>query len=186
MPIIKICLNCGKEFGVVPSDANRARFCSRACRFSVSLEKKLEIVGYDLSSAGCHIWRGYKNNHGYGVVGHEGRDISVHRASWYVNRGLIPDGINVLHECDVRPCFNVAHLFLGTDIDNIADMDAKGRRYVSRGEEHGMSVLTDAIVREIRSRPHGHGTAVRLGDEFGVSPQTISKIRLRKVWAHVR
>jgi hypothetical protein len=39
--------------------------------------------------------------------------------------GPIPAGLCVLHRCDVRPCINPDHLFLGTQKDNMADMAAK-------------------------------------------------------------
>jgi HNH endonuclease len=185
MSIIKICHSCENPFKSKPFRAERARFCSRQCRSSVSLSQMLKMIGYDLSPSGCWFLRCFITKYGYGRVGHEGKYRQAHRASWEVHRGPIPDGMDVLHECDVRPCINPDHLFLGTDIDNIADMDAKGRRYVLRGEENGYSVLTEAQVVEIRSRPRYHGSGTEMAVEFGVSPSLISLVRLGKVWTHV-
>lgn len=185
MPIIKTCQNCETSFKLKPFRAERARFCSRQCRSSVSLSQMLKIIGYDLSPSGCWLWRGFITKYGYGRVGHAGKYRQAHRASWEVHREPIPDGMDVLHECDVRSCINPDHLFLGTDIDNIADMDAKGRRYVLRGEEQGSAILTEADVREIRSRPRDRGTGNALAEEFGVSPSLISLVRLGKAWSHV-
>jgi hypothetical protein len=185
MNIVKSCLRCQKQFEIHKSRADRARFCSRECRYDIPLEERLRVVGHDVSERGCWIWRGTTNDDGYGKLKYQNRAISVHRASWQINRGPIPVGMTVLHSCDVRPCFNPEHLFLGTQADNISDMDAKGRRYVLRGEENGFSALTDDQVRDILSRPRGVGTGVKLAEEFGVSQTTISRIRLGKRWAHV-
>ena len=51
----------------------------------------------------------------------------AHRASWIMEFGPIPDGLLVLHKCDVRNCVRPGHLFLGTYKDNMDDMYAKGR-----------------------------------------------------------
>jgi hypothetical protein len=181
----KICLNCEKPFRPKPYRAARARFCSREYRSSISLDKKLLIVGWMVSPSGCWLCNCRTNDGGYGLIGHDDRAVLAHRASWMVHRGPIPDGIDVLHTCDVRPCINPDHLFLGTDADNVADMDAKGRRYVLRGEENGYSVLTEDQVSDILSRPRVFGSGRDLAIEFNVSQSTISLIRLGKVWKHV-
>ena len=180
---LKICLNCDNPFRPKPYRLERARFCSHRCRSTMPLSKKLD--NYIVVPSGCWMWQGHIcKRSGYGTIGHDGKAIRAHRASWEKHRGSIPAGIDALHKCDVRPCINPDHLFLGTDVDNVADMDAKGRRYVLRGEEHGLSLLTAEQVSEIRSRPRGYGTGIQLAEEFGISPSQVSSIRLRKAWAH--
>lgn len=45
--------------------------------------------------------------------------------------GPIPEGMQVLHRCDVPYCVNPEHLFLGTDKENHRDKTAKGRHWQS-------------------------------------------------------
>lgn len=71
----------------------------------------------------------YRNEDGYGVLGlkKRGRQL-VHRIAWEAANGAIPKGMLVCHKCDNPPCCNPDHLFLGSEIDNVRDMIAKGRR----------------------------------------------------------
>lgn len=81
----------------------------------------------------CWLWQG-KKIRGYGALGsRRNNEIYAHRISWTLTYGSIPVGLNVLHRCDVHACVNPAHLWLGTQQDNIADMDQKGRRASFRG-----------------------------------------------------
>lgn len=83
-------------------------------------------------SATCWEWTGVRTAKGYGRVSIAGRYIYVHRVSWEWHRGPIPPGLLVLHHCDNPPCVRPDHLWLGTMLDNVRDMDSKGRRK-SRG-----------------------------------------------------
>lgn len=54
--------------------------------------------------------------------------LYAHRVAWVLANGrAVPDNLLVLHHCDVPMCVNPAHLFLGTQVDNMRDCKAKGR-----------------------------------------------------------
>ena len=74
----------------------------------------------------CWEWTAGHHSNGYGILQRLGETLA-HRVAWRLFVGPIPAGFCVLHRCDNPPCVNAYHLFLGTQIDNIADMTAKGR-----------------------------------------------------------
>lgn len=87
--------------------------------------------GHVQKSEGCWRWIGAHMRNGYGHMGSRGKTYSAHRLSYELNVGPIPNGMCVLHRCDVRDCVNPEHLWLGTKSDNTRDMDKKGRRGTS-------------------------------------------------------
>ena len=60
--------------------------------------------------------------------------------------------LSVLHTCDNPWCVNPEHLFLGDQLTNIRDMDAKGRRarVGSKGTDHPRAKLSERDVLSIR------------------------------------
>ena len=78
-------------------------------------------------SGDCWLWTGSLDKDGYGKTSINYKHWKTHRASWNYFVGPIPEGMSVLHKCDVRACCNPEHLWLGTQKDNLRDMFAKGR-----------------------------------------------------------
>lgn len=155
----------------------------------------------------CWIWLGSRDFRGYGKFWLKGTNVRAHRASWKIIHGEIPEGLLVCHQCDNPSCVNPAHLWLGTDKDNADDRERKGRtakggrtrpksvakgfrngRYThpettARGEKHGLSKLTNDLVREIRQRfANGETNKTLLASEYGVRDAAIGRIISRKTW----
>lgn len=89
-----------------------------------------------------------------------------------------------MHTCDNPRCVNPGHLKAGTPKENMADMDAKGRRVtaVPRGAASNLSVLNEYAVRFIRATDMNNS---ELGRIFGLTPNAIRAVRTRKSWAHI-
>lgn len=136
---------------------------------------------------GCWEWTGAKSD-GYGSLrvssGGTSAALYAHRLAYEWLRGLIPDGLCVLHHCDNPSCCNPDHLFLGTRTENSADMARKNRS--TFGERNPQARLTEKDIREILRRHSAGESQAGLGREFGVSGSHINGIVHRRFWKHVR
>ena len=75
----------------------------------------------------CWHFCGSRNQGGYGRLTVGGRLQVVHRLSYELFVGPIPDGLFVCHRCDNPSCINPDHLWLGTRSENAIDCFQKGR-----------------------------------------------------------
>lgn len=123
---------------------------------------------------GCLLWAAGVDDDGYGITNALGRSMRAHRVAWQVQRGDIPAGMQVLHRCDVPPCVNVDHLFLGTSRDNRLDQWKKGRSCA--GERNGRAKLKASDIAEIRTAFSYGTTRAALARKHDVTWRTISLI----------
>jgi hypothetical protein len=138
-----------------------------------------------LSDNDCWLWTGHKHYLGYGLLNRKGKVWKAHRWSWTIFNGVIPDGMLILHKCDVRNCVNPNHLFLGNQKDNMMDMAKKGRGVYPclKGEKNAMSKLTLEKVKEIRKTYSiNKETMKTIAERYKVSPMTINRVINYKLW----
>lgn len=115
-----------------------------------------------------------------------------------LEHGPIPEGMFVLHKCDVRACVNPGHLFLGSNRDNVDDMLKKGRQRKGdnhparidpsrqvRGERHGQAKMTTEKVIELRQLLANGFSLPKASKRFGICEKTVMDIRARRIWKHV-
>jgi len=150
------------------------------------IAKLFESRVVEITPSGCHIWTGMLNGQGYGLIRMGTKQRRAHRIAWEAVNGPIPNGLGLMHSCDVRCCVNPNHLTPGTQAENLKDMFAKQRGKIPsvRGERQGSAKLTEGDVREIR-RLAKLKTQPQIAAIFGIDRSNVSIIVLRKGWKHV-
>lgn len=164
----------------------------------------------------CWPWMAYTSRKGYGRVWCDGRLLRTHRMVFEAVYGPIPKRLRVCHSCDTPPCCNPEHLAIGTQKDSLRDAAQRGRTQperlsrgdrngsrtkpqsrsrgdqhysrtqperLARGEKHSLSKLTEDAVRAIREDAR---ILRKISADYAVSITTISQIKNRKAWAHVK
>ena len=145
----------------------------------------------------CLEWTG-KTNQGYGYVHVFKKTWLIHRVSYLLEKGSIPEGFYVLHICNNKKCINPHHLYAGTAKENTEDFLASNeyessleKKFQTRKEnieyKNNHSPIAEFISIEDTAKifsvhPHtirrairlGYLTAIRIG--MGVrSPYRISR-----------
>jgi hypothetical protein len=131
---------------------------------------------------GCLEWTGAPSNTGYGKLKINGKELLAHRVAYMLRFGAISEAQCVLHKCDNRLCIDTDHHFLGTRVDNNADMVSKGRQ--AKGTKNFHARLTEQDVLDIRSLSEVFSQK-ELAILFRVGQPLISRIVTRKRWRYL-
>ena len=128
----------------------------------------------ELGPDDCWPWLGRLDHDGYGMFGWAHK---AHRAAYEDQVGPIPPKLSVLHRCDNRACCNGAHLFVGTQQDNLADMRAKKRQALFINAK-----LTPEQVRAIRADKRSNR---ELAHQYGLDRVNIGRVKRHNTYRSV-
>ena len=131
----------------------------------------------DKETTGCWLWQGGAD-HGYGVVGWEGRRWSTHRLAYTLMWGGIPDGLQLDHLCRNTLCVYPWHLEPVTAAENNWRKVIHQRAYRKRcGPRHrrfpgreGRRCLADLWLHDAAwclRQPAGQPVTEMVSERFG-------------------
>ena len=118
--------------------------------------------------------------------------MGAHRVSWQLHHGPIPDGLWVLHHCDVGHCVRPDHLYLGTHAENVRD--ALKRKRFAQGEKHysqrdprlvNNHRFTEDQVREMRTAWGNGESQTSIARRYEADQGNVRRILIRKTYAWV-
>lgn len=147
-----------------------------------SINERFESYVERVPMSGCWIWMGAVRQRGYGQFHASGKNVVAHRYAYETWNGPIKRGEVVCHRCDVTSCVNPSHLFAGTQLENVQDMDAKGRRVLHLGRKNPRAKLTEAQVKSIFYDQRGYK---EIAADHGIGKSNVFQIKRRKAWLHL-
>lgn len=140
---------------------------------------------------GCLLWPANQlDADGYGLLkykgGADGRQVKAvraHRLSYLLNRGPIPEDMEILHSCDNPRCVSPFHLSVGTRLENEQDKARKGR--TPRGQQKS-ALLTDEQAQDVLNRYRDGESITLLALEHDIPYKTCEAICLRTRWKYLK
>lgn len=133
----------------------------------------------------CWNYKANLDLRGYGRLKVNRKTVRVHRFSYELHYGQIPQGLYVCHSCDNPSCVNPAHLWLGTQSDNMKDCAQKDRQGRLLGETNPSAKLSETLVLEIRQSVASGARVVDVANNFNISVSLVYQIIRREVWGHI-
>jgi hypothetical protein len=125
----------------------------------------------------CWIFQGRPASSGHGQMFCDGRTRGTHVIMYVHHYGPVPEGLMVLHKCDVPLCCNPEHLEAGTRSKNATDAIRRGGGKIAK--------LTKVDADEIRLRYWAGSRVSDIARNFGVSRSAINSIISFKTWKDI-
>lgn len=158
------------------------RDCNGRFNGGIAVKPSVRFWGYVEKTEYCWLWKGGGVRYGRFYDGD--KDVLAHRYSYELHNGAITEGLYVCHKCDNTFCVNPAHLFLGTQKDNIQDAVSKNRMvyHGSCGEKNGNSKLSINNVVEIKRLIRSGMAGTRIAKIFNICHANVYDIKNGKIW----
>lgn len=101
------------------------RFCHQMR--GLSLEER--IAQQTAQDGECIVWTGHKNVYGYGLVNDPAskKQRLAHVVAYELANGPVPEGLEIDHLCNNRPCVSTTHLEAVTHRENMARVALRNR-----------------------------------------------------------
>ena len=150
-------------------------------RFWAKVNKDGPVPSHRPELGPCWLWTARRSGKGYGWFWLPPKLVQAHRFAFFLAYGRWPEPC-ALHHCDNPSCVRDDHLFEGTDADNAADRDEKGRRAPPAGEANGRAKLSRSDVISIRAARAAGESQRSIARRYGVNKSTIGQIDRGTHW----
>lgn len=132
----------------------------------------------------CWEWTGLRSRRGYGRMRVAGGPTSAaHRYAMFVRIGTLDDE-TARHRCDNPPCCNPEHLEPGSQLENVADRNERGRTATGNRTRSGQ--LTDEQVVAIRFRAEYLQESYRsIAEDYPIQIEAVRRVVLGTTYTNV-
>lgn len=137
---------------------------------------------------GCRVKHGQVHPDGYGTFFMRvlGKQVyfRANRIVYSIHHGEDLGDLLAMHTCDWPPCCNPAHILKGTNQDNAADREAKGRGVYVTGDKHGSRTHPERLARGDASPRRKHPESYGVGENHPHAKLTNADVaKIRSLWA---
>ncbi len=160
----------GPTRAIIPHKVYPTREEREAARTQKKVDKFWSLVKIAAPDE-CWEWQGNINDSvGYGVLSFNGKHVYSHRLAHELTNGKIPDGMHILHSCDIPRCCNPALLRIGTPQENVKDRDNRKRNKPRCGSNAFYRNRNKEIVEQYDGTT---GCLKSIADRYGIGTQMV-------------
>lgn len=132
----------------------------------------------------CWEWQGFVRRNGYGQLAYAGKSRGAHVVAWMLtNKRIVPNGLQVLHDCDNKSCINPDHLHTGTCSQNALEAVERGLWAKHTGTSNPANKYTPEQVERVRGLMASGMMVKDAALASGISRSMASQIKTGRKWA---